>query len=86
MNESGVKGFESEGWFALLAPAGTPQPILDRINTAVNKALGMPEFRERLRNAGAEPVGGSIEDFKNRIAQETQRWANVIKFADIKAE
>ncbi len=46
----------------------------------------MPEFRERLRNAGAEPVSGSIEDFKNRIAQETQRWANVIKFADIKAE
>lgn len=86
MNESGVKGFESEGWFALLAPAGTPQPILDRINTAVNKALGTPEFRERLQNAGAEPVGGSIEDFKNRIAQETQRWANVIKFADIKAE
>ena len=86
LNESAIKGFESEGWFALLAPSGTPPLILERINTEVNKALATPEFRERLQRAGAEPVGGSIEDFRLRIAQESQRWAKVIKFANIKAE
>lgn len=86
LNESAIKGFESEGWFALLAPAGTPPLILERINTEVNKALATPEFRERLQRAGAEPVGGSIEDFRLRITQESQRWAKVIKFANIKAE
>lgn len=86
LNEIAVKGFESEGWFALLAPTGTPTPILERINAEVNKALATPEFRERLQKAGAEPVGGSIEDFRQRIGQEYQRWARVIKFAHIKAE
>ena len=86
LNESAIKGFESEGWFALLAPSGTPPLILERINTEVNKALATPEFRERLQRAGAEPVGGSIEDFRLRIAQESQRWAKLIKFANIKAE
>jgi tripartite-type tricarboxylate transporter receptor subunit TctC len=86
LDESAIKGFESEGWFSLLAPAGTSQPILDRINAEVNKALTTPEFRERLQQAGAEPVGGSIEQFRQRITQETQRWSRVIKFANIKAE
>ena len=86
LDESGVKGFDSQGWFALLAPVGTPQPILDRINAEVNKTLATADFRERLRQVGAEPVGGSIEDFRQRIRQETERWARVIKFASIKAE
>lgn len=86
LHERGITGFESEGWFALLAPAGTPRPILDRLNQEVNKALATPELRERLEKAGADPVGGSIESFQQRIGQETQRWARVIKFASIKAE
>lgn len=86
LHERGITGFESEGWFALLAPAGTPRPILDRLNLEVNKALATPELRERLEKAGADPVGGSIESFQQRIGQETQRWAQVIKFANIKAE
>lgn len=86
LHERGITGFESEGWFALLAPAGTPRPILDRLNLEVNKALATPELRERLEKAGADPVGGSIESFQQRIGQETQRWARVIKFANIKAE
>jgi tripartite-type tricarboxylate transporter receptor subunit TctC len=86
LHERGITGFESEGWFALLAPAGTPRPILDRLNLEVNKALATPELRERLEKAGADPVGGSIESFQQRIDQETQRWARVIKFANIKAE
>jgi tripartite-type tricarboxylate transporter receptor subunit TctC len=86
MQEAGFKDFESEGWFALLAPAGTPEPILEKVNAAVNKALAAPDFRQRLENIGAEPVGGSRIDLRNRIEQESQRWARVIKFANIKAE
>jgi tripartite-type tricarboxylate transporter receptor subunit TctC len=86
LDESGLKGFDSQGWFALLAPTGTPQPVLERINAEVNKALATPEFRERLQKVGADPVGGSIDDFKKRIASESERWAKVIKFANIKAE
>ena len=86
LDESGVAGFDSQGWFALLAPAGTPQPVLERLNTEVNKILATPEFRERLLKVGADPVGGSIEDFRQRLRSETARWGQVIQFADIKAE
>lgn len=86
LDESGVAGFDSQGWFALLAPAGTPQTVLERLNTEVNKILATPEFRERLLKVGADPVGGSIEDFRQRLRSETARWGQVIQFADIKAE
>lgn len=86
LNESGVKGFDSQGWFALLAPAGTPQPILERINAEVNRILATQEFRERLQRVGADPVGGSIADFRQRLRSETERWGKVIRFANITAE
>jgi tripartite-type tricarboxylate transporter receptor subunit TctC len=86
LDESGLKGFDSQGWFALLAPRGTPAPILDRLNAEVNKALAGPELRDRLQRAGADPVGGSIDAFQKRIQAETERWGKVIRFAGIKAE
>lgn len=86
MQESGFKDFDSEGWFALLAPAGTPAPIVGKINAVVNKALAEPDFRQRLENIGADPVGGSPKDLRTRIEQESQRWARVINFAHITAQ
>ncbi|MBN9461676.1 MAG: tripartite tricarboxylate transporter substrate binding protein [Burkholderiales bacterium] len=86
LDESGVKGFDSQGWFALLAPAGTPQPVLERINAEVNRILATQEFRERLQRVGADPVGGSIADFRQRLRNETERWGKVIRFANITAE
>ncbi len=86
LDESGVKGFDSQGWFSLLAPAGTPQPILERINAEANRILATQEFRERLARVGAEPVGGSIADFQQRLRSETERWGKVIRFANITAE
>lgn len=83
LNESGVPGFDSQGWFALLAPAGTPPAILERINREVNAILATPEFRERLERVGAVPVGGTIADFRNRLRDESERWGKVIKFANI---
>jgi len=84
--ESGLPGFDSEGWFALLAPAGTPEAVLERINAEVNRILQTDDFRERLAKVGAEPVGGSRADFQARIRNETQRWGKVIRTANIKAE
>jgi tripartite-type tricarboxylate transporter receptor subunit TctC len=86
LDESGMKGFDSQGWFALLAPAGTPEPILEKINAEANKILKTPEFRERMTKVGADIVGGSIDEFKARIKSETERWGKVIEAANIKAE
>lgn len=86
LEELGVKGFDSQGWFALLAPAGTPQPVMQRINAEVNKILATAEFRERLQKVGADPVGGSSDDFRRRIQSETQRWGQVIQSAQITVE
>lgn len=86
LDESGMKGFDSQGWFALLAPAGTPPSVLEKLNTEVNKIIKTPEFRERMTKIGADTVGGSIDEFKARIKSETERWGKVIEFADIKAD
>ncbi|MVW78477.1 Bug family tripartite tricarboxylate transporter substrate binding protein [Bordetella sp. 02P26C-1] len=86
LDEQGVKGFESQGWFSLLAPAGTDPTIVERINGVVNEALQDPEFRARLASVGADPVGGSSEDFRNAIQAESKRWAKVIQEAGIKVE
>ncbi len=86
MIEAGLPGFESQGWFALLAPAGTPQPIIDKINREVNRMLQTVEFKAKLVALGAEPVGGSPADFATHIQSESDRWGKVIKTAGIKAE
>jgi tripartite-type tricarboxylate transporter receptor subunit TctC len=86
LDESGMKGFDSQGWFALLAPAGTPAPILDKINVEANRIISTPEFRERMTKVGADTVGGSIDEFRARIKSETERWGKVIEAANIKAE
>lgn len=84
LDEQGIKGFKSQGWFSLLAPAGTDRVILDRLNGIVNDALNEPKFLERLAGVGADPVGGSIEDFSDAISAESALWAKVIKESDIK--
>jgi tripartite-type tricarboxylate transporter receptor subunit TctC len=86
MIESGVPGFDSQGWFSLLAPAGTPTEILEAINAEVNRILKAADFQERLAKVGAYPVGGSRADFQARIQSETRRWGEVIRDAKIKAE
>ena len=86
LDESGLKGFDSQGWFALLAPAGTPAPILDKLNIEVNKIIKTADFRERMSKLGADVVGGSIDEFKLRMKTETERWGKVIEKANIKAD
>jgi tripartite-type tricarboxylate transporter receptor subunit TctC len=86
LDEGGVKGFESDTYFGLFAPAGTPSAITTRINAEVNRILQSNELRERFAAVGAEPVGGTPDGFARVIAREREKFAAVIKRAGVKAE
>jgi tripartite-type tricarboxylate transporter receptor subunit TctC len=78
IQEAGFKGFEAVTWFGLLAPAGTPKEIITRLNVEFNKALQVPELRKRLRDEGANPVGGTPEQFAALIKDEIPRWGRIV--------
>lgn len=79
INESGYKGFDARTWFGLLAPAGTPAPVVARLNAEVNKVLNMPEVREKIRGEGGDTLGGTPEQFASMIKSEHVRWGKVVK-------
>ncbi len=84
--ESGHPGMEVSSWYGILAPAGTPQEIVRRLNAEINRVLLAPEVRERLTALGAEPTGGSPEQFAQVIRVDTARWAKVVSDAGIRIE
>lgn len=81
-----VKGFEASSWFGLLAPAGTPADIVNRLQQETAKALGAPALKERLLSQGAIPSGMSPPDFTKLIAAETKKWAEVVKASGAKVD
>jgi tripartite-type tricarboxylate transporter receptor subunit TctC len=84
--ESGVPGYESTGWFGVVAPAGTPPGIVARLNAEIVSALKDPVIRDRVLAAGAEPAPGTPEEFAALIKSEIPKWARVIKVAGVKAD
>lgn len=84
--ESGLAGFEVIGWYGVLAPAGTPAPIVARLNRELNAILAEPATQARLAAQGVDPHGGSSEAFGKLIRDETERWRRVISDADIRIE
>jgi tripartite-type tricarboxylate transporter receptor subunit TctC len=84
--EQGLAGYDSTGWFGLVAPAGTPAPIVARLNAEVSAALNDPDIKSRMRNLGVEPAASSVDEFDAYIKSETQKWAKVIKSAGTKIE
>ncbi|NDY93601.1 Bug family tripartite tricarboxylate transporter substrate binding protein [Ideonella livida] len=78
INESGYKGFDAVTWFGLLAPAGTPKEVVARLNAEFNKALKQPELAKRLADEGADPAGGTPEQFAELIRQDIPRWGKVV--------
>jgi tripartite-type tricarboxylate transporter receptor subunit TctC len=84
--EAGVAGYESVGWFGVVAPAGTPAAIVTRLNAAFNAAVADEQVKAAMRNLGAEPLPGTPQAFQAFVASETQKLAKVIRTANIKPE
>ena len=78
--------FRSRGWYGVLAPAGTPRDIIQRINTEVARAIKEPDARERLYAIGSEPLANTPEEFAAFIRSEIVKWAEVVKAAGIRVE
>ena len=84
--ESGLPGYEVTGWYALLAPAGTPPSILAKVQSDAAAALRAPALHEKLAMEGAEPIGSTPEAFSKFLAAEIQKWAKVIRDAKVTPE
>ena len=81
-----VPGYEVSTWNGFGAPRNTPDEIIDRLNTAINAGLADPKLKARLADVGSTALAGSPADFGKLIAEETETWAKVIRFAGIKAD
>ncbi len=79
LNESGMKGFEVSGWYGLMAPAKTPQAIVNRLNGEVRKVLQDADTLARLEQQGAQPFGSSVEAYAAYLKSELERWGRLIK-------
>jgi tripartite-type tricarboxylate transporter receptor subunit TctC len=77
--EAGVPGYEVNLWSGVIAPAGLPRPILERLNQAINAALVAPETRKRFEELGSEGGGGTPEEFTELIRRDSAKWAEVIR-------
>lgn len=86
ISESGVPGYEAIGWNAMFAPAGTPAPIVDRLNQLIQRWLANPATRQALEAQGLSPDPGTPQDLRERVSSEQIKWARVIKIAGIKPE
>ena len=85
-DELGIPGVYSSAWYGLMAPAGTPQEIVARINAEANAVLKSPEVRKKIADFGGEPGGGTPADFERFVASELQRYAAVVKASGARVE
>ena len=81
-----VRGYEAEGWSGMGAPKNTPVEIIDTLNKEINEGLADPKMKAHLADLGSTRLAGSPGDFGKLIADEINKWAKVIQFANIKAE
>ncbi len=84
--EAGVPGYEVDGWYGLLAPAGTPAAIIARLNRDLSTTVSTPEMSERLLAAGIDARPSTPLEFHQRIARDITRWSEVVKKARITIE
>jgi tripartite-type tricarboxylate transporter receptor subunit TctC len=84
--EAGLAGYEAIGWFGAVAPAGTPSGVIRRLNSEIREALSAADVRERALAAGAEPFPTTPQEFAAMIRDETKKWGEVVKAANIKLQ
>ena len=83
LDEAGLKGFNIGTWFGVLAPAGTPKELVTRLNAEMVKVIRSPEFRKRMDEIGAEPVGNGSDQMAQQIREETEKFAKLVKDAKV---
>ena len=86
LEEAGLKGFNIGTWFGVLAPAATPKDILARLNAEMVKIIHSPEFKKRMDEIGAEPIGDSAAQMATQIKSETDKFAKLVKEAKVVIE
>jgi tripartite-type tricarboxylate transporter receptor subunit TctC len=84
--ESGVPGFDAAGWFAVLAPAGTPASVITKLNAEINRILALPEVKASLAADGAEPAGGTPGQAAQSARDGIRKWSELIRSLELKAE
>lgn len=83
LQEAGLKNFDIGTWFGVLAPVATPKVVLDRLNAEMVKIIKSPEFGKRMEAIGAQPIGDSAEAMAKRIAEETTKFGEIVRMANI---
>ena len=86
MAEAGYPDIEFDNWFGVFVPAGTPGEIITYLNREIAKSMALPDVKERLLALGFDPVGSTPEEFAKQIQIELEKWAKVIRAANIKAQ
>jgi tripartite-type tricarboxylate transporter receptor subunit TctC len=84
--ESGVPGYDAGTWTGIIAPAGVAQPIVDKLNAAINRSIASPTFKTRFAQIGDEPGGGTPEDFAKVIAADSAKWKDVVERSGARIE
>ena len=83
VSEQGVSGYDVQSWAGLMAPAGTPKPVIDKLNAETLKAIQLPHVKTRLEEMGGDVRGSTSDEMKNMVASETQKWIQVVNNAKI---
>jgi len=86
MDASGLPGFDVTSWYSIVAPAGTPPAVIDRLQREIARTLEMPDVKARLAGLGAEPIANTPAEFAAMIGSETAKWGKIVKDAGIKVE
>jgi tripartite-type tricarboxylate transporter receptor subunit TctC len=84
--EAGVAGFEVTTWNGVVGPTGIERPVLDKLNAAINRAVGAPAFKERMAALGQEAAGGTPEEFAEAIRSDSGKWLDVVRRSGLKLD
>jgi len=84
--EAGLPGYEATIWLGLMAPAGTPRPVLEKLNTEINKVLNAPEVKESWTKQGAVPMGMTIDQFDKFLREDIVKWEKIVKLSGAKVD
>jgi tripartite-type tricarboxylate transporter receptor subunit TctC len=84
--EQGLAGYDVSSWQAVFAPAGTPKPVVERLNAEIRRILASPEIREKLLAVASDPADMTPEQFGEFVRAETEKWARVVKASGAKVD